>query len=101
MDELELNAQRNLVQANKSLNLKWQELEDREANTKISLIVAIIFYLILVSVLAFLTYRSFARPISRLEKEKFMKIHAPPCVVGTDIRTIFRSATEKKVTEKK
>jgi signal transduction histidine kinase len=67
LDNLELNAQRNLAKANESLKLKWQELEEREANTTISLIVAIIIYLILVSVLAFLTYRSFARPISRLE----------------------------------
>ena len=55
LDNLELNAQRNLAKANESLKLKWQELEEREANTTISLIVAIIIYLILVSVLAFLT----------------------------------------------
>lgn len=83
LDRLELNAQASFSKANESLSLKWQELEDREATTQISLIIAIIIYFMVVSSLAFLTYRSFALPISKLENaaknsiERYQPFNSP------------------------
>ncbi|MDA7756883.1 ATP-binding protein [Opitutales bacterium] len=68
LDDLEIKALGNLNKANQALSIKWQELEDREQTSRFSLIFVIIVYFILIIVLAFITYRSFARPISRLEE---------------------------------
>ncbi|MEC8044555.1 MAG: ATP-binding protein [Verrucomicrobiota bacterium] len=68
LDRLEIKAHNNLLEANKLLSFKWKELEERESTAQISLTVVIIIYFMLISALAFLTYRSFARPITKLEE---------------------------------
>ena len=67
LDSLEIKAIENLNNANKALKVKWQELKPPK-NSRLWLIIASIVYLGLVVTLAFLTYSSFARPISRLEQ---------------------------------
>ena len=67
LDDLEFKASENLNKANQALAIKWQELEDREQTSRLSLIVVIIIYFTLIIILALITYRSFALPISRLE----------------------------------
>ena len=67
LDDLEFKASENLNKANQALVIKWQELEDREQTSRLSLIVVIIIYFTLIIILALITYRSFALPISRLE----------------------------------
>ena len=68
LDSLEIKALENLNNANRALKVKWQELETRKDNSRLWLIISSIIYLGLVVALAFLTYSSFARPISRLEE---------------------------------
>ena len=95
LDELEFNAQAKLSKANESLSLKWRELEDREATAQFSLIIAIIIYFMVVSGLAFLTYRSFALPISKLENaaKNSIERHQPfnsPEMGPFEIRSLTR-----------
>ena len=68
LDNLEFKALESLQKANESLQIKWQELEAREQNSRLSLFIVSILYFALIIGLAFITYRSFARPISRLEE---------------------------------
>ena len=68
LDYLEMQALQSLQNANESLRVKWQELDAREQNSRLSLFTVSILYLALIIGLAFVTYRSFARPISRLEE---------------------------------
>ena len=95
LDSLEIKALQNLQNANKSLQVKWQELETREQNSRLWLIIASIIYLGLVIALAFLTYSSFARPISRLEQaasraiEKNQPFNSPE-IGPTEVRSLTR-----------
>ena len=95
LDSLEIKANENLNNANKALNVKWQELETRKENSRLWLIIASIVYLGLVVSLAFLTYSSFARPISRLEQaasraiEKNQPFNSPE-TGPTEIRSLTR-----------
>jgi len=68
LDNLEIKDLENLENARQSLSTKWNELEARKQNSQLSLIFAAILYFCLVISLAFLTYRSFAMPISKLEE---------------------------------
>ena len=68
LDNLEVQALKILQNANQSLRIKWQELEAREQNSRLSLLIVSTLYFALIIGLAFITYRSFARPISRLEE---------------------------------
>jgi signal transduction histidine kinase len=95
LDSLEIKAIENLNNANKALMVKWQELETRKENSRLWLIIASIVYLGLVVSLAFLTYSSFARPISRLEQaasraiEKNQPFNSPE-TGPTEIRSLTR-----------
>jgi len=95
LDSLEIKALENLSNANKSLKVKWQELEIRKDNSRLWLIIASIIYFGLVVALAFLTYSSFARPISLLEDsarrsiENNMPFNSPE-IGPSEVRSLTR-----------
>mgnify|MGYP001997593635 CR=1 FL=1 len=68
LDDLEVKAEEFRIKAERDLNKQWNELEAREESSKTLLIVAATIYFIFVCFLAFVTYRSFASPIRKLEK---------------------------------
>ena len=67
LDMLELKAIQNLQKSNESLKLKSLDLANRKSTTEYSILVAVICYVILILILAFITYLSIAAPLAKLE----------------------------------
>ncbi len=85
LDGLEILAEEFRIQAERDLNKKWNELEAREESSKILLIVAAVIYFIFVCFLAFVTYRSFASPIRKLENAAKASIDSRLPFVMTEV----------------
>ena len=67
MNTLEAEAEKYMWESRKSMNQKLLALRDEETSNTILFSIASILYLALVSFLAFVTYKSFASPIRKLE----------------------------------
>ena len=67
LDMLEIKAIQNLQKSNESLKLKSLDLDNRKSTTEYSILVAVICYVILIFILAFITYLSIAAPLAKLE----------------------------------
>ncbi len=68
LEGIEGASERFRVQSEGELLSKWKDLKTREDNNAFFLILAVIFYLLLMSFLGFSTYKSLASPIRKLEK---------------------------------
>ena len=66
LDMLEIKAIQNLQKSNESLKLKSLDI-NRKSTTEYSILVAVICYVILIFILAFITYLSIAAPLAKLE----------------------------------
>ena len=67
LNVLEQEAQKFLENSRNSLRAKGLELEQKKESDLLILIISSVFYFILVAILAFITYKSFASPIRKLE----------------------------------
>jgi signal transduction histidine kinase len=67
LDNLELVAEQQKIKSEKAMASKWEDLRSSEDSSKMILIFTGLIYFIFVCLLAFLTYKSFASPIKKLE----------------------------------
>ena len=67
LDNLEVVAEGVKIESEQAMSAKWEKLRSREDSGKLLLIVTGFIYFIFVCFLAFVTYKSFASPIKKLE----------------------------------
>ena len=96
LDQLEAQAAEYLWNAQESMKKKLQSLQDQETSNSILFFTASALYLGLVCVLAFITYKSFASPIRKLESAAIASIdHNQPFNLKESGPDEIRSVTKK------
>ena len=68
LDDLEYAAEANKVKSIRAMQKKWSDLQASEDSGNLVLIITAFLYFSFVGFLAFFTYKSFARPIKKLEE---------------------------------